>query len=66
MIGGNIPGETMVASVALYRHVEALRFADAHNLALCLLSYLRSAYLFPSSYYSAANKKHHVMQNHFR
>ncbi|MGD9831214.1 MAG: molybdate ABC transporter permease subunit [Piscinibacter sp.] len=33
MIGGNIPGETRVLSVALYDHVEALEFAQAHRLA---------------------------------
>jgi molybdate transport system permease protein len=33
MIGGNIPDQTRVLSVALYGHVEALEFADAHRLA---------------------------------
>ena len=33
MIGGNIPGETRVLSVAIYGHVEALEFAEAHRLA---------------------------------
>jgi len=33
MIGGNIPGATRVLSVALYDHVEAGEFADAHRLA---------------------------------
>jgi ATP-dependent protease Clp ATPase subunit len=33
MIGGNIPGETRVLSVAIYDHVEAMEFADAHRLA---------------------------------
>ena len=33
MIGGNIPGETRVLSVAVFEHVEALEFADAHRLA---------------------------------
>jgi molybdate transport system permease protein len=33
MIGGNIPGETRVLSVAIYGHVEALDFAAAHRLA---------------------------------
>lgn len=33
MIGGNIPGETRVLSVALYDHVEAAEFAEAHRLA---------------------------------
>jgi molybdate transport system permease protein len=33
MIGGNIPGETRVLSLAVFEHVEALEFADAHRLA---------------------------------
>ena len=33
MIGGNIPGVTRVMSVAIYDHVEASEFADAHRLA---------------------------------
>jgi molybdate transport system permease protein len=33
MLGGSIPGETQVVSIALFQHVEALRYADAHRLA---------------------------------
>ncbi|MGE0081168.1 MAG: molybdate ABC transporter permease subunit [Thiohalomonadaceae bacterium] len=33
MIGGNIPGETKVLSVAIYDHVEALELTQAHWLA---------------------------------
>lgn len=33
MIGGNIPGETRVLSVAIYDHVEAGEFAQAHLLS---------------------------------
>ncbi len=33
MIGGNIPGETRVLSVAIYDHVETLEYAKAHLLA---------------------------------
>jgi molybdate transport system permease protein len=42
MIGGNIPGETKVLSVALYDHVEALEYAQAHWLAggMLLFSFL--------------------------
>ncbi|MEF3191476.1 MAG: molybdate ABC transporter permease subunit, partial [Campylobacterales bacterium] len=31
MIGGNIPGETRVASIAIYDEVEALNYAAAHQ-----------------------------------
>ena len=37
MIGGNIPGETRVLSIAVYEHVEALDYARAHTLAAGLL-----------------------------
>ena len=33
MIGGNIQGETRVASIAIYDHVESLEYAQAHILA---------------------------------
>jgi molybdate transport system permease protein len=33
MIGGNIPGATRVLSVAIYEHVEASEFDQAHRLA---------------------------------
>ncbi len=37
MLGGNIPGETQVASIALYQEVEALNYAAAHRYALVLV-----------------------------
>ena len=37
MIGGNIPGRTEVLSIALFNHVEALEYAEAHTLAAGLL-----------------------------
>jgi molybdate transport system permease protein len=37
MIGGNIPGETRVASIAIYDHVEGLEFTQAHWLSGTLL-----------------------------
>ena len=37
MIGGNIPGETRVLSIALFDHVEALNYEMAHWLAASLL-----------------------------
>jgi molybdate transport system permease protein len=42
MIGGNIPGETQVLSIAIYDHVEALEYGHAHWLAggLLVLSFL--------------------------
>ena len=37
MIGGNIPQKTRVVSVAIYDHVEALEYAEAHVLAAGML-----------------------------
>ena len=37
MIGGNIPGETGVLSIAIYDHVEAMEYGQAHLLAGGLL-----------------------------
>ena len=39
MIGGNIPGETRVLSVAIYDHVEALEWSQAHLLAGGMLAF---------------------------
>ncbi len=37
MIGGSIPGETRVLSIAIYEYVETLQWAQAHTLAGGLL-----------------------------
>lgn len=37
MVGGNIPGKTRVISIAIYEHVETLRYADAHVLSVLML-----------------------------
>lgn len=37
MIGGNIPGETRVVSVALFDYVESLQFDQAHRLSAVLV-----------------------------
>jgi len=39
MIGGNIPGATRVLSVAIYDHVEASEYADAHRLAAFMVAF---------------------------
>lgn len=38
MVGGNIPGETRVISIAIYDHVESLDYADAHVMSALLLA----------------------------
>lgn len=37
MVGGNIPGRTKVISIAVYEHVETLRYGEAHILSAILL-----------------------------
>ena len=59
MIGGNIPGETQVLSIAIYDHVEAVEYGQAHWLAggLLLLSFLMlmMVYIF--------NRRFSIMQS---
>jgi molybdate transport system permease protein len=38
MLGGNIPGVTRVASIALYDQAQALQYANAHGFALVLVA----------------------------
>ena len=39
MIGGNIPGKTQVVSMAIYNHVEAMEYGNAHMLSGILLAF---------------------------
>ena len=39
MVGGNIPGETRVVSIAIYDHVETLNYAAAHRMSLVLVAF---------------------------
>ncbi len=39
MVGGNIPGETKVISIAIYENVETIRYHDANVLALILVGF---------------------------
>ncbi len=39
MVGGNIPGRTRVISIAIYEHVETLRYAEAHVLSAGLIAF---------------------------
>ncbi|MEW8014318.1 MAG: molybdate ABC transporter permease subunit [Candidatus Sedimenticola endophacoides] len=39
MIGGNIPGETRVLSVAIYDHVEALEYGQAHLISAGMIAF---------------------------
>jgi len=50
MVGGNIPGETRVISIAIYDHVESLDYATAHQMSIVLVVFafaiLLSMFLF--------------------
>jgi molybdate transport system permease protein len=52
MIGGNIPGETRVLSIAVYEHVEALDYGHAHVLSagLLILSFLMLLVVYASRF----------------
>jgi molybdate transport system permease protein len=39
MVGGNIPGETRVISIAIYEQVETLDYASAHVMSGLLLGF---------------------------
>lgn len=45
MVGGNIPGETRVISIAIYDEVESLDYAAAHQLSGILLVFAFAALL---------------------
>ena len=57
MIGGNIPGETQVLSIALFDKVESLQYSQAHFLAagLVLFSVVLLAFIY--SLNSSSNTK---------
>ncbi len=39
MVGGNIPGETRVISIAIYDYVETLNYSAAHRMSILLLAF---------------------------
>lgn len=46
MVGGNIPGRTKVISIAIYEHVETIRYADAHVLSAILFAFSFAVLVF--------------------
>ena len=57
MIGGNIPGETKVASIAIFEHVETMQTEQAHWLSatLLLLSFILLVLVYAFNRRSSAN-----------
>ena len=60
MIGGNIPGETQVVSIAIYDHVESLEYTQAHWLSglLLLMSFLMLIAVY------ALNRRFRIVRTH--
>jgi molybdate transport system permease protein len=56
MVGGNIPGETRVISIAIYDHVEMLEYSQAHTLSAILLGF---AFLSMLAMYFINHKRAH-------
>ncbi|MFT4665170.1 MAG: molybdate transport system permease protein [Polaribacter sp.] len=60
MIGGNIPGQTRVSSIAIYDEVESLNYAAANNYSLILFgltfSILLLVYLVNGGYLKSFSK----------
>lgn len=57
MVGGNIPGETRVLSIAIYDHAESMDYASAHVLAGGLLA---ASFLLLFTVYFL-NRRYHVV-----
>lgn len=55
MVGGNIPGETRVISIAIYEQVETLNYQDAHILSVGLVVFALVALLVT---YSLGGRRH--------
>ena len=55
MVGGNIPGETRVISIAIYEQVETLNYQDAHILSLSLVAFALIALIVT---YSLGGRRH--------
>ena len=56
MIGGNIPGVTKVASIAIYDEVESLNYATANQYALVLIG-MSFVFLFLIYFNNYQNKQ---------
>ena len=60
MIGGNIPGETQVLSIALFDAVESQQFAAAHQMAAGLLGFAMILLVFLYSIDRQRGSDHHA------
>ena len=60
MIGGNIPGETQVLSIALFDAVESQQFAEAHQMAAGLLGFAMILLILLYSIDRKSGSSHHA------
>lgn len=60
MVGGNIPGQTQVVSIAIYEHVETLAYGAAHAMSAGLLLFSFIVLFFV---YGVNRRWHHVLQH---
>ncbi|MCC5937551.1 MAG: molybdate ABC transporter permease subunit [Lunatimonas sp.] len=60
MVGGNIPGETRVVSVAIYNEVEAMNYAQANQYSLLLVGF--SFLVLAITYY--VNRQKNLLLTH--
>lgn len=60
MVGGNIPGVTKVASIAIYDYVEEMDYASAHVYSLLLIA-ISFAVLFVVYYLNRKAKRNEVI-----
>ena len=58
MVGGNIPGETQMISIAIYELVESLEYEKAHYLAAGLLLFSFTVLMFVYGF----NARHRLMR----
>jgi len=62
MIGGSIPGETRVASIAIFEHTETLDYGAAGLLSLLLMIISYAALLFIGKQGVAPHRSHRTAQ----
>jgi molybdate transport system permease protein len=63
MVGGNIPGETRVASIAIYNEVEAMHYRSAHMYSL-ILTAMTFIILMAMQYFNRKEKGFRFIENY--
>lgn len=57
MVGGSIPGQTKVASIAIYEAVESMRYRDAWMMSLILIP-VSYGFLLTANYLNGGSRSH--------